>query len=300
MLGRVLLAVQLVMIAVVGPARIDTRHGYVTIQLAHSVESLAGPGCRPLANVMTLEDQAAAYQAIGVTGLTDTVVTSWPDQSSDDCHFTYQIASWDRLAALQANYHWHFVSGSRDYINLTQVSPETARTEMCGSAADLQQHGLRDGLAEFAFPDNRTNSALEQLAIGCGYDFGRIYGGTANPVPVPSPYWLRTYSLNGGACADRAEACYRLSTRFHYTDPAVLASHLAAAPGTWRVVQGYNFVTGADTSSQRAWDCTSSDWREHWTSGPLATELYCWTDWQSALSHLSNVTFVTPTQMATH
>ena len=233
------------------------------------------------------------------TGLTATVVTSWPQQSTDACRSTYRIASWDRLSALQQNYNWSFVSGSRDYINLTQVSSAVASSEICGSAADLQQHGLGGGLGEFAYPDNRTNSSLQQLALGCGFDFGRVYSGVANPVPVPSPYLLGTYSLNGGACADPMQSCYTLSSRFHYTDPAVLESNMAVKPGTWRVVQGYTFVTGADVSSARAWDCTSPDWRQHWTAGPLATEMYCWTDWQTALSHVSNVVFVTPSQMTT-
>jgi hypothetical protein len=299
MWGRVLLAVHLVTAGFVGPVRAQTPPGYLTIQLAHSAEGIGGVGCRPVANVMTLEDQAAAYRSMGVTGLTETVITSWPQQSTDACHSTYVIASWDRLIALQQNYNWHFVSGSRDYINLKQVSTTVARSEICGSSVDLGQHGLGDGLGEFAYPDNRYSTALQQIALGCGYDFGRQYSGAANPVPVPSPYWLGTYSLNGGACADPSQPCYGLSTRFHYTNPSVLASTMAVSPGTWRVVQGYTFVTGADTSGQRAWDCTSQDWHEHWTAGPLATEMYCWTDWQSALSHLRNVVFVTPAQMAT-
>jgi hypothetical protein len=270
--------------------------GYVTIQLAHSAENLTD-GCQPLPDVPTLETQAATYKSMGITGVTDTVVTSWVKQSTDTCRSTYEIASWDQITALQKTYGWTFVSGSRDYINLTQVSAAVAQSEICGSLTDIQQHGLTNGSGEFAFPNNRSNLSVEQIALGCGYEYGRVYSGGTNSVPVPSPYWLKTATVNGGACADPQLPCYGGATRFRYTDPSTLASYLAVGPGKWRVIQGYIFVSSAYQSGNVSWDCTGSDWRQHWTSGPLATEMYCWNDWVAVLGSAHGVRFVTPAQM---
>src|SRR4029077_13457793 len=120
--------------------------------------------------------------------------------------------------------------GSRDYIDLTQVSTSVARSEICTSLAGIQEHGLVDGWGEFAFPDNRTSLSLERMALECGYAFGRRYSGGINPVPIPSPYWLGTATIDGGACVDQSLPCYAGQTRFHYADPATLKSLLTATP----------------------------------------------------------------------
>ena len=48
---------------------------YITVQIAHSEEGLVDGACHPLNNVVTLEQQAAAYRALGITGVTATVIT---------------------------------------------------------------------------------------------------------------------------------------------------------------------------------------------------------------------------------
>jgi hypothetical protein len=66
---------------------------YITVQLAHAEEGLADTSCNPLPEVVTLEQQAAAYKALGITGLTSTVITSWMAQSTNQCHEPYEMAA---------------------------------------------------------------------------------------------------------------------------------------------------------------------------------------------------------------
>jgi hypothetical protein len=53
---------------------------YLTILLAHSAETAVDSQCHPLPNVVTLEQQATAFAARGIHGVTGTVITSWPQQ----------------------------------------------------------------------------------------------------------------------------------------------------------------------------------------------------------------------------
>jgi hypothetical protein len=270
---------------------------------------IVDPNCNPLPNVMTPEQQAPKYQTMGIRGVTETVITGWVKQSAPNClqpglGRPYDIESWNAMANLQRTYGWTFVGGSRTYPDLTTLSQTDARAEICGSLTDIQSHGLTGGQGEFAYPNDRTNATLESIALGCGYDFGRLYTASASlemPLPIPKPYWMDTMSVNGGACNDPAAACYQVPTRYHYTDPAIVAQRLASDPGHWKVVQGYNLVTGFTSSSTLSWDCTSPDWREHWTSGGLASEAYCWSDWITAISSpAAHLVWVTPAQMAVH
>jgi hypothetical protein len=275
------------------PLRADSPT-FMTIQLAHTENSLVDSACNPLSNVVTLEQQAAAYQAMGITGVTGTVITDWMSQSTLQCRGPYQMASWDEMVGLQRDYGWSFVSGSQHGDDLTQLSPDAAKAEMCQSGLIISGEGLNHAWGEFAFPHDQTNAQLEQLAISCGYGFGRVYGGNAATVPVAAPYWLNTFTVNGGACHDHSQPCYLLPSRFSYTDPAALASRGLLNPSHWRVVQGYAFVTGAVTSDTVSWDCTSPNWYDHWTSGGDATEVYCWNDWLTALATWRNLQYVTP------
>ena len=280
---------------------------FATLQLAHTAETVVDLKCHPLPGVVDLQQQAAKYQSMGIRGVTETLITSWAHQSTETCVATSygghpdDVASWDQIAALQSTYGWTFVSGSRTYTNLNAVSSKQAYTEICGSLADIRSHGLVGAQGEFAYPNDFTSPSLESMVLSCHYDFGRIYTAGPNlqmPLPIAKPYWLRTYSVDGGACNNPSLSCYKLPTRFRYNDPANLAAVLRLDAGRWKVIQGYNFVTGAQRSSSVSWDCTSSDWRNHWTSGFDATEIYCWSDWLAALSSARGLDWVTPAAMS--
>ena len=75
---------------------------------------------------------------------------------------------------------------------------------------------------------------------------------------------------------------------------------MAPSPGSWSVVQVYRFVTGsynAGVAGQTVqWDCTSPDWRLHYTTTP---EAYCWNDYLAALAQIPpDVTVTDPASVA--
>jgi hypothetical protein len=61
----------------------------------------------------------------------------------------------------------------------------------------------------------------------------------------------------------------------------------------WNVAQFYQFVEGARQVTgdpYNAWDCTSPDWRQHWTA---RAELYCFVDFLGAVDQIEGQVVVT-------
>jgi hypothetical protein len=71
-----------------------------------------------------------------------------------------------------------------------------------------------------------------------------------------------------------------------------LAQTLTA--GHWLDFQFYRLVTGSNlTGSGPTWDCTSSNWRQHWTSDG---ELFCYTDFTRIMKALPSSATITDPQ----
>jgi len=108
--------------------------------------------------------------------------------------------SWGTLADLQAD--GQEVTGHTiDHVHLTQVSLDTARTEICDDRSRLLAHGVLANA--FAYPFGDHDSAIEQLVAGCGYTSGRIVSGLdsivachgcplTETIPPKDPYATRT------------------------------------------------------------------------------------------------------------
>jgi hypothetical protein len=278
------------------PGRQTTLPGFLTILLAHSAETATDSHCHTLPGIVTLEQQAAQYQAMKLSGITGTVVTHWADHSTDYCiaNLAVQpfpkpllIADAARLRALAATYGWRFVSASRSYTDVTALSAAGQRAEICGSLNDLKTDNLPGATGLFAYPNDHYSVSIQTGVTATCYDYGRIYrpGGPPhnNALPVPSPYFAGTFAANGGACNDSALPCYNIPSRYRYVYPGWVSQQVKPGPAQWVIVQGYRFATGAWKSDTLSWDCTSSNWQDHWTSGRDATELYCWNDWLAAL-----------------
>jgi hypothetical protein len=61
----------------------------------------------------------------------------------------------------------------------------------------------------------------------------------------------------------------------------------------WLTLQSYILVTGSRAGK---WDCTSSDWRLHWS---IDVERYCWSDYLHILDAIpGNVKVVDPKTVA--
>lgn len=263
---------------------------YLTLLLAHSAWTAVDDHCHPLAGIVSLRWQAPEYAARHLA-ITASVVTGWVAPTSRTCIAHYPlapepkpllIASWADLAMLQANFGWKFISQGRRYVDVLTLPPWQQNSDICGSLGVLRAHGFPEAAGLFAYPNNHYDLAVQRRTVDRCYDFGRVYGATVNSQAKSGPPWFaKTFSFNGGRCDNPTLACHTLPTRFAYGSPATLVKDLNPGPGEWSIVQLYRFATGANTTgSTLQWDCTGSDWRNHWTN---STELYCWKDFLSAI-----------------
>ena len=189
-----------------------------------------------------------------------------------------QHASWQDLAALRDDFGWQFVSAGGDYLNMTTLTPSQQYAESCGPLQALLDHGHTRASGSFSYANNKLTTEIQRDVVSQCFAFGRKYGTGITTDPVPAPYFQSTHSINGGRCNDPALPCYTMAVKNdrRYTSPLVLIDRASVAPGEWASLQWYRMVTGTvQDGSNATWDCTSSDWRKHWTSVP---ELYRFND----------------------
>ncbi len=266
---------------------------YLTLLMAHSAWTAVDAQCQPLPGIVNLRWQAPEYAAHHLT-ITASVITSWVAPTTRTCIASLHlspapkpllIASWADLAMLRAQYGWKFISQGQRYVDALNLPPWQQFSEICGSVQALQAHGYPEAVGLFAYPNNYYDVALQRQTVNQCYDFGRIYASTFNSQAKTGPPWFaKTFSFNGGRCNNPGLPCSTLATRFTYGSPVTLAQYLNPGPGQWSIVQMYRFATGSNTTgSTLQWDCTSPNWRDHWTN---STELYCWKDFVQALKQI--------------
>jgi hypothetical protein len=253
----------------------------------------AQPGDVPLWTV------ANAMQQRGLSA-TAVVTLDLTNETGERCAGTIKYASWPDLQTLQAApYNWSFSSRGRTGHELQGMTSSQLQTEICGSLPGFQSHGVTDAWGMFSYPGNWSTQSLQTGTVDSCFGFGRKYAGGTNHLPIAAPYYAKTNSVNGGQCADKTLPCgsVRVHNNRQYTSPALLASYENSAG--WTIIQWYRFVTGKSgsvSSGSPSWDCTSSDWRQHWTNTP---ELYCYNDALSVMDNLNpGAAVVNPAQMA--
>jgi hypothetical protein len=193
-------------------------------------------------------------------------------------------ASWNELAQLRDGYGWDFVSHSSTFAtNIAGLSAGERWDETCGSMEVLKAHGhaRADGL--FAWPNNKWDPGVQLNLVSTCFAFGRQYGPgvTTRGISTSPPFWQSTMGMSGGRCHDPLLPCSRFNTFTTYRPPQVMADKLAALrDDQWLTIQAYILVTG---SRPGLWDCTSPDWRAHWSS---EAERYCWADYLWVLNHI--------------
>jgi hypothetical protein len=205
-------------------------------------------------------------------------------------------ASWADIAILRDNYGWIFVSHSRrDNQSIGSLSPQEQWNETCGSQLDLQAHGHHRGDGLFAWPNNKFDSSVQANVVSTCFAFGRRYGGVNDrPYVTSPPYWQRTRGISGGKCNDATLPCYQMAMSRTYESPTPFADQIRGLQqGQWLTMQAYVLVTG---SQPGRWDCTSPDWRAHWTND---AERYCYVDYLSVLDAIPpSVTVTDPKSIA--
>jgi len=221
---------------------------------------------------------AADLAARGRTA-TGNVVVSRTGETQRICVGRYALhPTWPDLAFLRDAYGWSFVSAGQTYANMTLLTVPEQQQESCGSLAAFTSHGHLRAHGLFAYANNKYTTAIQREVVSTCFAYGRQYAPTPTMRTTGTPFFQKTWSVNGGRCADASLPCATMTVRNdrRYASPSVLAAFTRAAPDQWAAVQFYRFVTGTSGgSTQFEWDCSSPDWRAHWTKDP---ETYCYVD----------------------
>lgn len=274
------------------PAGSDTAPPFASVLFGRT-QWVTTARCVPLAKSLDLEAVASRMSALGLSGVGN-VVLSRTAESERVCWANYTLhASWDDIAHLRDHYGWSFVSAGATYADMTAMSPEEQAAESCGSLPAFEAHGHERAWGMFAYPNNKFSPSTQDVVAGC-FAFGRTYrGGVVRRSALSEPWLVGVTSVNGGQCNNPALACYtaKANSNSRYMSPETLRARYAAVKADeWVAIQFYRLVEGKYTSNGFSWDCTSRDWRGHFTS---QGELYCWQDFVRALSGIPDAAVVT-------
>ena len=245
----------------------------------------------------TLLDVAEELKSRGLKAVGHVVVDRTSDTSTRTCENRFAYPTWDDLALLRDSYGWTFVSAGQTYANMTTLTPDEQRQESCGSLDAFTAHGHLRANGLFAYPNNKFTPEIQNDVVSTCFAYGRKYGAGDNVRDEMAPPHLQTtVSVNGGGCNDAADAtCSDIATHGgrRYQLPSEVAARMHPEPNHWSAVQFYRFVEGSRNDPADpgfAWDCTSPDASQHWTT---KAEIYCWDDYLTALDAISPDVIVT-------
>ncbi len=282
---------------------------YVTIQFGRAIEgSYTNPGCVPVPGILRLDTAVADLKADGLTSIA-TVNVDRASTATEDCTNGDIYANWTDLRALQTSDDFDVVSEGLDHNDITGDTPPPATgpgsqvDESCGSLSDFTGEGFNNAWGEFAYPDDMHTPTIQADVISTCYAYGRVYSYTPiinKKSSMKSPWFEEADNVLGGECNVKSQACYSLTTTAgrHYTSPAGWASILKnETANEWDDLQFYQLVTGKSSQSKSfSWDCTSPNWRLHWTSH---TEMYCLNDFETIIAAIKpGVIDATPAAVA--
>jgi hypothetical protein len=275
------------------PAAAAHRSGYVTVLFGRTQFTSVSADCVPIPGAVDLDQVATDLSARGLTAV-GTVVVDRTNETGFSCWGGFaQQPDWQWIHERQAD-GWGFVSAGSDYTDMTTLSLPASRRESCGSLDAFAAHGIEGADGMFAYPNNRYTVAIQEQPVSKCFAYGRRYDTIDHPNvrnQMQAPWFASTYSVNGGTCNDPALPCFTVTgtntPAYRYASPEALAAAMHTLPRTWFVAQFYRFVTGARTGTALSWDCTSPDWRQHYTS---RQEVYCYDDFLTIMDALHDAT----------
>ena len=273
--------------------------GYLTLEFGRTQLALAGPECSPLPGAVPLGRVVRQMSRLGYAG-TGAVALNLTGPGRSTCRGRIRYPGWRTLQRWHRRYRFHLVSAGRRYTDVRRLQPSEQRADICGSLAAFRRHGFTAAWGMFAYPGDRSDAEVQtRVTAGC-FAFGRTYSHDVNTRGgLRSPWFQRTFSVDGGACNLRGLRCYQIVTPVwpaYYMSPKMLARLMRPNPGQWRVVQMYRFVRGRRLRGTIRWNCRGSDWRRHWTR---RIELYCAKDYLDAVRSIPpTVRVVSPTAVA--
>lgn len=259
------------------PAK-SSGNSYITIMWGRTNwRATTGKDCQVVSGTRTLEQNAQDMQARGLKGVGGVVVARTAE-TGISCFAGYtQQPSWQELAMLRDNYGWSFISQGMEYKNMTLMNTDAQRIhESLDTLPILLSHGHTKAWGAFNFANNKQDDAARRIVYQ-GFAFGRKYwDGRNTKSAVTNNRIMSTNSVNGGRCNNPNLKCYSMKVVNDRRSTSVdkLKQVLNPGPDGWGVLQYYRLVEGkrGQIGDGFAWDCTSKDWRDRWTSQP---ELSC-------------------------
>jgi hypothetical protein len=248
--------------------------------------------CSTYPGSATLGQVAADLKSLGLSATLD-VIPAWESQNQRKCLLYGTIADWSDIATLAAQNGFSVINGGATRLDLIGLPPAQQKFEACSGLPTLAAQGYPEAWSLFGAAEGAANAEVSEVAGTCN-SFTRNYNGgwDYRPRTLAGPDELQVNSYLGGPCNDPQAACYyNVTGPRRYTDPETITAALQPSADSWGIVQLYRFVSGSQLSGQQTWDCTSPDWREHWTYSPIngdhnTGELYCVNDLISALAAL--------------
>ena len=265
--------------AVIQPgAAVASGQSYVTIMFSRAqVEGVTAPNCTPMPNSVPIWQVAQDLAAHGYPA-TEAVTTSLEADTGERCNTNGDLTlSWADLRQLQSQYGWDSIPRG----NTDDRSATTGQqyADSCALLPTFYSEGFPNAWAMYAYFGGPYSKTMQSTIVDTCFAFGRTYQVGPNPLPAPSPYLVKVFSINGGYCNDTTLSCHSVSAPYQYTLPSALETLVQSAG--WDIIQGYKFVTGSYSSSAVSWDCTGADPASHWTT---RSEVYCYNDWQSVIA----------------
>lgn len=270
---------------------------YATLYFSRSEITAADNCVKDNTGIARLDTTVAPYlQSLGMIGV-GSLVTGKTHTTKNNCtHGGDSLTvSWDQATSLAQTYGWNFVSATATYpSDIESLSPAQQRSETCGSANTIANHGLPGAHGLIAYPGLSGEPTSVQATDGAKcFAWGRVFnksGTTTAAMGTTAPYWQYTRAFNGGPCNDPSAACYTIVAHGspRYAEPSqIIALVNALQPGQWLTLQSYILVTGKNppyAHNGTQWNCTSSNPALHWSND---VERYCYNDFQQVVQAIA-------------
>jgi hypothetical protein len=271
--------------------------GFLTLHFGRTQWEQRDATCTAaLPNSVSLLEVADELRSRGLKAVGNVVVARTSESATRTCANRFASPTWGDLALLRDSYGWSFISAGQTYANMTTLTPAQQWEESCGSLAAFIAHGHLRANGLFAYPNNKFTPEIQNDVVSTCFSYGRRYGEGDNArAEMAPPHLQSTVSVNGGACNDLTQPCSDTETHGgrRYALPSRVATRMNPEADHWSAVQFYRFVTGSrndPTDPSFAWDCTSQDPSQHWSS---KAEIYCWEDFKLALDAIPPNVIVT-------
>ncbi|HRC42139.1 MAG: hypothetical protein WBB91_03150 [Nostocoides sp.] len=255
--------------------------GFITIAFGRSQWSSAtGTNCSLVpTGARTLEQNLADLKARGLKAQGGVIVARTEATTRSCYQQQILMPSWADLARLRDTYGFTAVSQGMNYADMTKMTTDTQRYQESGATLPIfSSKGFNRAWGMFNYPNDKMDANANRV-VAQSFAFGRKYGTSMNTRAqvMAYPYLVKTVSVMGGKCNNRALPCYSMPVKNdrRTAPPSRLAMMLRPDADEWGVLQFYRIVEGSYGrmgTKDIAWDCTSTDWRNRWTSHP---EMYC-------------------------